>query len=100
VGTVGRLRGLAEASAVASHGLPICSSPGPYAVGVAGAGSVILASHAFRAGPLFASQSSLTLVDPLASILVGMEQLGEHLQTAPKGLAIECMILELEQSVS
>ncbi len=82
------------ASSLASHGIAqlVLTWP-PYAVSVAGAGSVILAGHAFHAGPLFASQSSLTLVDPLASILIGMGLLGEHLRTAPAALGVEGIAL-------
>ena len=55
-----------------------------------GALAVFLAQNAFHAGPIVASQSTLVLVDPLASILIGIGLFGDNLQTtrrlgAPRG---------------
>jgi drug/metabolite transporter (DMT)-like permease len=53
-----------------------------YALAVVGVISVFLAQNAFHAGPIAASQSSLVLVDPLASILIGVALFGDQLRTA------------------
>ena len=47
-----------------------------------GALAVFLAQNAFHAGPIVASQSTLVLVDPLASILIGIGLFGDDLQTS------------------
>jgi drug/metabolite transporter (DMT)-like permease len=46
-----------------------------------GVGSLFLAQNAFHAGPIAASQSALVLVDPLASILIGIGLFGDRLRT-------------------
>jgi drug/metabolite transporter (DMT)-like permease len=43
---------------------------------------VFMAQNAFHAGPIVASQSSLVLVDPLASILIGVGLFGDSLRTS------------------
>ncbi|HUZ09730.1 MAG TPA: DMT family transporter [Acidimicrobiales bacterium] len=53
-----------------------------YGLVVAGLTSVFLAQNAFHAGPIAASQSTLVLVDPLASILIGIGLFGDNLQTS------------------
>ncbi|HEY3943479.1 MAG TPA: DMT family transporter [Acidimicrobiales bacterium] len=52
--------------------------------GLVGSGllSVFLAQNAFHAGPIAASQSTLVLVDPLASILIGIGLFGDNLTTS------------------
>lgn len=51
--------------------------------GLAGSGfvAVFLAQNAYHAGPIAASQSSLVLVDPLASILIGIALFNDDLRT-------------------
>lgn len=51
--------------------------------GLAGCGlaSVFLAQNAFHAGPIAASQSTLVLVDPLASLAIGIGLFGDNLRT-------------------
>lgn len=53
-----------------------------YALAVCGVGSVFLAQNAFHAGPIAASQTALVLVDPLASIAIGIGLFGDNLRTA------------------
>lgn len=53
-----------------------------YAVAVCGVGALFLAQNAFHAGPIAASQSALVLVDPLASIVIGIAIYGDSLRTA------------------
>ena len=46
-----------------------------------GAFAVFLTQNAFHAGPIVASQSTLVMVDPLASILIGVGLFGDDLRT-------------------
>jgi drug/metabolite transporter (DMT)-like permease len=59
----------------------------PYAIAVTGLAGVFLAQNAYRAGPVTASQATLVIVDPLASILIGIGLFGDQLRTGGgKGL--------------
>ncbi|MGH9081211.1 MAG: DMT family transporter [Acidimicrobiales bacterium] len=53
-----------------------------YAVAVVGLVSVFLAQNAYHAGPIAASQTALVLVDPLASLALGIGLYGDNLRTA------------------
>jgi hypothetical protein len=53
----------------------------PYALAVTGLAGMFLAQNAFHAGPITASQSTLVIVDPLASIGIGIGLFGDQLQT-------------------
>jgi drug/metabolite transporter (DMT)-like permease len=53
-----------------------------YALAVFGSLAVFLAQNAFHAGPIVASQSTIVLVDPLASILIGVGLFGDDLRTS------------------
>ena len=55
---------------------------GLIAFGLAG---LFLTQNAFHAGPLAASQSTLVLVDPLASIIFGIALFGDSLRTSSHG---------------
>jgi drug/metabolite transporter (DMT)-like permease len=52
-----------------------------YALAGCGVLSLFLAQNAFHAGPIAASQSTLVMVDPLASILIGVSLFGDNLRT-------------------
>jgi drug/metabolite transporter (DMT)-like permease len=52
-----------------------------YALIAFGILAVFLTQNAFHAGPIVASQSTLVLVDPLASILIGIGLFGDDLRT-------------------
>lgn len=67
----------------------------PYAVVVAGAASMIVASHALAAGPLAASQPGFTIVDPLTASLLGLFIFGEHIRLAAGWLSLEGAALAL-----
>ena len=54
----------------------------PYVMAVTGLAGLFLAQNAFHAGPLTASQSALVIVDPFASIVIGIGLFGDQLQTA------------------
>lgn len=60
-----------------------------YALIVAGAATMVLASHALAAGPLAASQPGFTVLDPLSATLLGVFLFAEHLQTRPVNLILE-----------
>ena len=53
----------------------------PYAMAGAGIVGMFLAQNAFRAGPVTASQATLVIVDPLASIAIGIGLFNDHIQT-------------------
>ena len=66
-----------------------------YVLVIAGAASLLLASHALAAGPLAASQPGFTILDPLAASLLGLFLFGEHFQAATEDLVIEALALAL-----
>ena len=53
-----------------------------YALAACGLASVFLAQNAFHAGPIAASQTALVMVDPLASLAIGIGLFGDNLRTA------------------
>jgi hypothetical protein len=53
-----------------------------YGVAVCGALSLFVTQNALHAGPIAASQTALVLVDPLASIALGIGLYGDNLRTA------------------
>jgi drug/metabolite transporter (DMT)-like permease len=53
-----------------------------YALAFFGALAVFLAQNAIHAGPIVASQSTIVLVDPVASILIGVWLFGDNLRTS------------------
>ena len=64
-----------------------------YALAFFGALAVFLAQNAFHAGPIVASQSTLVLVDPLASILIGVGLFGDNLRTSGAWGPLEALSL-------
>ena len=64
-----------------------------YVLVVAGAATMLLASHALAAGPLAASQPGFTILDPLAASLLGVFLFGEHIRTDAASLAGEVLAL-------
>jgi drug/metabolite transporter (DMT)-like permease len=64
-----------------------------YAVVVSGVLGTVLLEAAFAAGPLAASQSALLIVDPLASIAIGIELFGEQLRNSPGAIVLESLFL-------
>ena len=73
----------------------VFSNWSPYVLLLSGAASMFLASHAFQAGSLAASQPGLTVVDPLVASLLGVVLFGERLVLEPIVLAGELMALFL-----
>jgi len=64
-----------------------------YALAFFGVLGVFLAQNAFHAGPIVASQSTLVLVDPLASILIGIGLFGDNLRTSGAWGPLEALSL-------
>jgi drug/metabolite transporter (DMT)-like permease len=62
-----------------------------YAVVASGVLGTLLVEAAFAAGPLSASQPALLIVDPLASIVLGIELFGERLNTSAPTLAVSVL---------
>ena len=65
----------------------------PYALAGAGLVGMFLAQNAFHAGPVTASQSALVIVDPLASIAIGIGLFGDHVQTSGGHLVGEVLAM-------
>ncbi|HUJ05979.1 MAG TPA: DMT family transporter [Streptosporangiaceae bacterium] len=64
-----------------------------YALACFGALGVFLTQNAIHAGPLVASQSSVVLVDPLASIAIGIGLFGDDLSTGGAAGPLEALSL-------
>ncbi|HEX4089145.1 MAG TPA: DMT family transporter [Trebonia sp.] len=60
-----------------------------YVLMVTGAAGMLLASHAFAAGPLAASQPGFTILDPVTATLLGALLFSEQLATTTGALAAE-----------
>jgi drug/metabolite transporter (DMT)-like permease len=85
-----------ELSAHLSQGpAGVFSNWSPYVLLVSGAVAFFLASNAFQAGSLAASQPGLTVVDPLVASLLGVLLFGEQLNHRPWALAGEALALAL-----
>lgn len=61
----------------------VISSWAPYALLLAGSVSMLLASSAFQAGSLAASQPALTLVDPIVASALGVLLFGDRIDLRP-----------------
>jgi hypothetical protein len=64
-----------------------------YALAVFGASAVFLTQNAIHAGPLVASQSTVVLIDPLASICIGIGLFGDNLHTTGAAGPVEALAL-------
>ena len=64
-----------------------------YALACFGALAVFLAQNAIHAGPIVASQSTVVLVDPVASILIGVGLFGDDLRTSGAWGPLEALSL-------
>lgn len=72
----------------------------PYVLVVVGALGTYLASNAFQAGPLAASQPALTMMEPLVASLLGITLFGEHVRhSAPDLLGEAALLVVLVVSV-
>jgi hypothetical protein len=64
-----------------------------YGLAASGALAVFLAQNAYHAGPIAASQSTLVLVDPFASILIGIALFDDDLRTSGAWGPLEALSL-------
>ncbi len=71
----------------------VFTNSSPYVLLVTGAGAFFLLSHAFQAGPLAASQPSLTIVDPLVASLLGVFLFKDTIRHDPLQLFGESLAL-------
>ena len=60
---------------------------------VPGLAAFFIVTNAFQSGPLTATQPALTVVDPIASIIIGAEVFGESLRDSPGWVAVESVTL-------
>lgn len=65
----------------------------PYALVAAGVAGLFLAQNAYHAGPVTASQAALTIVDPLASVIIGIWLFGDRLRTGGWRLPAESLAM-------
>ena len=65
----------------------------PYVLLIAGAGAFFLLSNAFQAGPLAASQPSLTIVDPLVASMLGVFLFRDRIRHDPIQIVGESVAL-------
>jgi drug/metabolite transporter (DMT)-like permease len=64
-----------------------------YAMAISGIAGVFLAQNAFHAGPVTASQAALVIVDPLASMGLGIGLFGDQIHTSGARGPLEVMAL-------
>jgi len=64
-----------------------------YGLAIFGLLALFLTQNAMHAGPIVASQSTLVLVDPLASIVLGVTLFGDNLQTGGAAGPLEALSL-------
>jgi len=61
----------------------------PYGIVVAGLAGLVLTQDAFHAGPITASQATLTIVDPIVSIVIGVGLFDDELRGGIGALAFD-----------
>jgi drug/metabolite transporter (DMT)-like permease len=65
----------------------------PYALLVAGVGGMVIAQSAFQAGSLDSSLPTMTVVDPVVSIVIGAVGFGESIAAGPADVLVEVIAL-------
>ncbi len=65
----------------------------PYALVVTGLIGLFLIQSSFHAGPITASQATLTIVDPVMSVVIGIWLFHDHLDTAQWRLPVELVAM-------
>jgi len=65
----------------------------PYAIVIGGLAGLILTQHSFHAGPITASQATLTIIDPIASIVIGVGLFDDELRGGIGALAFDAVSL-------
>lgn len=77
-----------------SHGfLQLFSHWEPYALMIAGLAGLVFTQDAFHAGPITASQATLTIVDPIVSIVIGVGLFDDELRGGYGALAFDAVAL-------
>jgi drug/metabolite transporter (DMT)-like permease len=66
-----------------------------YGIAISGLAGLFFAQNAFHAGPITASQASLLIVDPIASIVIGVGLFGDNLRGGIGVLAVDAIALAL-----
>lgn len=84
-----------SATTLLNHGglLYMLSHFEPYGIAVAGGLGLLLAQQAYHAGPITASQAALLIVDPIASIVIGVGLFGDNLRGGVGTLAVDALAL-------
>lgn len=65
----------------------------PYVLVVAGVGGMVIVQSAFQAGSLDASLPTMSVADPVVSIVIGAVAFGENIAVAPPAVAAEILAL-------
>ena len=65
----------------------------PYALGLTGACGLFLLQSALHAGPIAASRTTSVIVNPLASIVIGVTAFGERLRPGPGFVTLDVLAL-------
>ncbi len=78
---------------VATGSLQLFTHWQTYALALCGVASLFLAQNAYHAGPISASQTALVLVDPLASLALGIGLFGDTLRTGGAFGPLEALAL-------
>jgi len=65
----------------------------PYCIAGAGLAGLFLTQNAFHAGPITASQATLVIVDPIASIVIGVSLFDDNLRGGIGILAVDALAL-------
>ncbi len=67
----------------------------PYGIAVAGLSGLFFAQNSYHAGPITASQAAIVIVDPIASIVIGVGLFGDTLASSNGVLALDAIALTI-----
>lgn len=99
--SAGTVYGLAAAltkttgALIGDHGVGVLAHWQPYALIILGAAGMLVSQSAFQAGPLDLSLPTLTVVDPVVSILIGALAFGETITGGAGAVTAEVLSLAL-----
>ncbi len=65
----------------------------PYGIAAAGLAGLFFVQNAFHAGPITASQASIVILDPIASIVIGVTLFGDNLRGGVGILSVDALAL-------
>lgn len=82
-------------SELADHGIRALTSWSPYGLAIVGGLAVLVTQSAFQAGPLRASLPVLSMVEPLASVVIGVWVFHEGIATSAPAVTGEAIGLTL-----